>query len=135
MRHSCAPKPLHGCPCPRCTMPNVSTHAISITDASNVLIIAFNIFEHLGDGGSTVNRIPLKLNGAPASILQVAGSRYKLKAATFHYGANQYIGHYTAYLTVINKWNLLNDTNVSATRWPQLGKNAYILFYEKVGRL
>lgn len=135
LRHSYAPKTLEGCPCPRCNISNVSSHAITISEASNVFIIALNIFEHRGNRGNIVNRLTSKISAAPASILQIADSRYKLKATTFHHGDNQYVGHYTAYLAANNVWHLLNDTSVSVARWPQLSRNAYIFYYEKIGRV
>lgn len=81
---------------------------------------------------NTVTRLPLRISGAPATTLAVGGSQYKLKAAIFHTGRNQFSGHYTAYVTVNNAWHLLNDTTVSPNqRWPKLASNVYVLFYEK----
>lgn len=71
---------------------------------------------------------------APATILDIGGSKYKLKAAIFHYGRTQFAGHYTAYVTVNNGWYLLDDTTTCPTRWPTSGKNAHVLFYEKISR-
>lgn len=135
LKHSYAMEKMIDFACPACGINNIAhpnvTHSITIENPGNVLILPFNIFIY-NNTDHSVTRQPLRISGAPATTLAVCGSQYKLKAAIFHHGNNQFHGHYTAYVRVNNTWNLLNDTTVLLKQsWPKLAKNVYILFYEK----
>lgn len=131
LRHSYAPKLMESFKCCRCDRQNTTTHTITITEAGNVVAIALNIFVYTSNSYS---RLPLKLSAVPATTLTIAGSQYKLKSCIFHHGESANAGHYTAYTSVNNGWYFLDDSNVRLKRWPQLARNAYILFYQKVTR-
>jgi len=106
-----------------------------ITLANEYLIMQLKLFTTTYVNGqyNSSKITNLKLNGIPTAALEIAGSHYEPHAAIFHIGQNANSGHYTAYLKQPHsKWVCANDTEVNIARWPNNGKNVYVIILKRV---